>query len=438
MSHALLRKPMSTLSALFLAHSKIPASSTFSFLQCSFFCYQRRSFANLKRPRKGPSKQKHSNTKTNTAGKKPFRKDTNRRNGNASFKKNKSRDSKPPVKANLRPPDRDQHSTNYVPPAMLLPTASKYAYVSTAAFSDLNEDEDPRELARSIFADVIAHSTSISATNTTTSTSMNNDDANDTTITTSGYTEPFAGASFEYFPPDSFQHELPTPNTDGSMTPEVAFLGRSNVGKSSLINSLMKKDLARCSKHPGRTQQPYYYGLVPSISYNQNKAIPTASQGFLVDLPGYGYANAPKKAVEHWQADTQDFLSHRRDTGCFRRLFLLIDARRGLGRDGNTAIALDLSVMRWMDEEEIPYTLVITKADCVSAPQLVKVANEGCIRYQQQHQAEMEQILYDNVKEEDVEAAGWMGPVVHITSAKKGEGIQELRSAVEAEFNFVD
>jgi len=66
------------------------------------------------------------------------------------------------------------------------------------------------------------------------------------------------------------------------------------------------------------------------------------------------------------------------------------------------------------------------------------VANEGCIRYQQQHQAEMEQILYDNVKEEDVEAAGWMGPVVHITSAKKGEGIQELRSAVEAEFNFVD
>ena len=207
----------------------------------------------------------------------------------------------------------------------------------------------------------------------------------------------------------------------------------------------MKKDLARCSKHPGRTQQPYYYGLVANTTNNQRLSAkakactkvpvkPNTCHGFLVDLPGYGFASAPQSAIDHWQQDTQDFLANRRDSGSLQRLFLLIDARRGLARDGS-ATTLDLSVMRWMDKEAIPYTVVITKADCVSAPQVVKVANEACTRYQQAHQMEQEDILHDSAANDMVDTMGWMSPMVHITSAKKGEGLQELRSAVEAEFN---
>ena len=209
----------------------------------------------------------------------------------------------------------------------------------------------------------------------------------------------------------------------------------------------MKKDLARCSKHPGRTQQPYYFGLVPKATTtthknnnnnNSNEPMIRDCQGFLVDLPGYGFAKAPDKAVEEWQQQTQDFLLDRRDAGSLQRLFLLVDARRGMSQ---TASLLDLSVMRWMDEEGIPYTIVITKADCVQAPQLVKVANEACMRYQQQHQEEQEHLLYgsndnnENEEDYDDQVAGWMGPVVHITSAKKGDGLNELRSAVEVEFH---
>lgn len=210
----------------------------------------------------------------------------------------------------------------------------------------------------------------------------------------------------------------------------------------------MKKDLARCSKHPGRTQQPYYYGLVANTANTTNNhrlsgkvrtctkvpVKPNACDGFLIDLPGYGFASAPQKSIDHWQQDTQDFLANRRDSGSLQRLFLLIDARRGLARDGS-ATALDLSVMRWMDKEAIPYTVVITKADCVSTPQVVKVANEACTRYQQTHQMEQGGILHDSAANDKVETMGWMSPLVHITSAKKGEGLQELRSAIEAEFN---
>jgi GTP-binding protein EngB required for normal cell division len=211
-----------------------------------------------------------------------------------------------------------------------------------------------------------------------------------------------------------------------------------------LINSLMRRDLARCSKHPGRTQQPYYYGLVPqgqmakgttkaTASSATTEISPSIAHGFLVDLPGYGFAKAPDSAVEEWQQQTQDFLCDRRDAGTLQRLFLLIDARRGINVENSNQVALDLGVMRWMDEEGIPYSVVVTKADCVGAPQRVKVANEACIRYQQQHQEEQEQIMYEGVASEDVVAAGYMGPVVHITSAKKNEGLEELRSAVEAE-----
>ncbi|OEU22328.1 MMR_HSR1-domain-containing protein, partial [Fragilariopsis cylindrus CCMP1102] len=133
---------------------------------------------------------------------------------------------------------------------------------------------------------------------------------------------------------------------------EVAFLGRSNVGKSSLINAIMRKNLCITSKSPGRTQLPYYYGN-PSGQ----------PQGFIVDLPGYGFAKKPMSITEDWQKDTQDLLLHRRhEAKVLKRLFLLMDARRGVQGPNEH----DRIVMRWLEDAEIPFTVVLTKADRVS------------------------------------------------------------------------
>ena len=108
----------------------------------------------------------------------------------------------------------------FVPPVLLLPTSSRFAYVARAAFDDDSEKTDPRDLARKLFADVAADSKGATGNN-------------------NGHIVPFTGASFEYFAPKSFQHELPVSiNQKGSVTPEVCFLGRSNVGELLLHFSL--------------------------------------------------------------------------------------------------------------------------------------------------------------------------------------------------------
>jgi len=400
---------------------------------------KRNKYNNKTKKSNNKTKQKQNNQHKNTFAARP----TNKQEKKLSKKK-----SRPPLDPNgIR---HKQPSTTFIPPALLLPTASPFAYVARAALMVPDDESDsdtlptdPLEMARTIFADVVVASSPSSDPN---------DDDKDNAEHLSSYYEPLAGMTFEYFPPKVFDHELPTADgTKSAMIPEVAFLGRSNVGKSSLVNALMRKDLARCSKHPGRTQQPYYFGLLPNKGTTDVPADPRDCQGFLVDLPGYGFAKAPTEAAAKWQEQTQEFLKNRRDLGSLQRLFLLMDARRGMlgSRDGNSggqsssssSPSLDLAVMNWMDEEAIPYTIVITKADCVSKPQLVKVANEACMRYQQQHQEEQEHILYgndednaDDGSDDEQYVAGWMSPVVHITSATKDEGLQELRSAVEAEF----
>jgi GTP-binding protein len=192
--------------------------------------------------------------------------------------------------------------------------------------------------------------------------------------------------------------------------PEVAFLGRSNVGKSSLVNALLKKkDLARCSKTPGRTQQVNYYGL---FGHPNDMDSPSRAAGFFVDLPGYGFAQAPPDQVRKWQASTQKFLLSRRDAGLLRRLFLLVDARRGTSQ-------MDRDIMGWFDEATIPYSVVLTKADRVGRPQIVKFVNEICMRHHSQVHGE---------------GGGSQGPVVHVTSAQDGCGIRELMTSINAEF----
>lgn len=138
---------------------------------------------------------------------------------------------------------------------------------------------------------------------------------------------------------------LPAPDL-----PEVCFAGRSNVGKSSLINALTgRKKLARASNTPGRTRELNYFNLSDRIR--------------LVDLPGYGYARASKTDIAKWTRLTRQFLRGR---ATLRRVFLLIDSRRGV-KDP------DLEIMDMLDETAVPYQVVLTKIDKLKKGELEKI-----------------------------------------------------------------
>ncbi len=137
------------------------------------------------------------------------------------------------------------------------------------------------------------------------------------------------------------------PETDRD---EVAFAGRSNVGKSSLINALFNQSkLAKTSSTPGRTQQLNFFNFDEKL--------------YLVDLPGYGYAQAPEKLVKQWQAVLKTYLRGR---PTLRRVFLLIDSRRGIKAE-------DREIMKLLDESAVAYQVVITKIDKVSNAETAKV-----------------------------------------------------------------
>jgi GTP-binding protein len=141
--------------------------------------------------------------------------------------------------------------------------------------------------------------------------------------------------------------------------PEVAFAGRSNVGKSSLINALVGQEgLARTSNTPGRTQQINFFELDGRLR--------------VVDLPGYGYAEAPKKLVESWQRLVFAYLRGRPS---LRRALVLIDARHGLK-------ANDEAVFQLLGEAAVPFQLVLTKCDLVRRGELsgVLLELEGRVR----------------------------------------------------------
>lgn len=132
--------------------------------------------------------------------------------------------------------------------------------------------------------------------------------------------------------------------------PEVAFAGRSNVGKSSLINALTgQKGLAKTSNTPGRTQQLNYFNIEDKLH--------------LVDLPGYGYAQAPEKMVKQWQNLIFTYLQGRVN---LKRVFLLIDSRHGVKK-------VDEEIMELLDKAAVTYQIILTKTDKISAKELEKV-----------------------------------------------------------------
>jgi GTP-binding protein len=141
--------------------------------------------------------------------------------------------------------------------------------------------------------------------------------------------------------------------------PEIAFAGRSNVGKSSLINALTgKKGLARTSNTPGRTQELNYF--VPDGYSGQAGDLPPMA---LVDMPGYGYAQAPKDMVDNWTKLVFDYLRGR---ATLKRVYVLIDSRHGIKSN-------DEEVLKLLDKAAISYQIVLTKADKIKPPALEKL-----------------------------------------------------------------
>jgi GTP-binding protein len=170
--------------------------------------------------------------------------------------------------------------------------------------------------------------------------------------------------------------------------PEIAFAGRSNVGKSSLINALTgQKSLARVSVTPGRTRELNFFTL------GKDDVL------YLVDMPGYGYARASKAEVKGWTRLIRDYLKGRRE---LKRVFLLIDARHGL-KDS------DRETMTLMDEAAISYQAVLTKADKPKGAELAKIIEGVSAELAKRPAAYPEAI---------------------VTSARTGAGVPELRAAI--------
>jgi len=176
---------------------------------------------------------------------------------------------------------------------------------------------------------------------------------------------------------------LPAPDV-----PEVAFAGRSNVGKSSLLNALTGRNaLARTSNTPGRTQELNFFDVGTPLAFR------------LVDMPGYGFAKAPPAVVKKWRFLVNDFLRGRQ---VLKRALVLIDARHGIKE-------VDREILEMLDKAAVSYRLVLTKADKIKATDLAAVT-EATVEAARKRAAAHPQVL--------------------ATSSEAGLGIPELRAAV--------
>lgn len=173
----------------------------------------------------------------------------------------------------------------------------------------------------------------------------------------------------------------------GEFATEIAFAGRSNVGKSSLLNAITgRKDIARTSNTPGRTRELNYFTLADGVLA-------------MVDMPGYGYAKAEKTLVRAWQTLVSTYLRGRPN---LRRVFVLIDARHGIK-------TTDISTLDMLDETAVSYQIVLTKSDKIKDEEREAVFVRTAVAIAKRPAAH---------------------PQLHITSSAKGLGIAELRAEI--------
>ena len=171
--------------------------------------------------------------------------------------------------------------------------------------------------------------------------------------------------------------------------PEIAFLGRSNVGKSSLLNAITKRSkLAHTSKTPGRTQELNFFSIIidrPIIN--------------IVDMPGYGFAKASKKKIREWTDLSKFYLQNRPN---LRRVFLLIDSRHNIKNS-------DIEIMTMLDECAVSYQIVLTKTD--------KIKNHDDVIL------ETKNLIQKFIA---------VHPEIHLTSSHKEQGLEDLRNAISS------
>lgn len=198
----------------------------------------------------------------------------------------------------------------------------------------------------------------------------------------------------KYVSPKEFKYELPKLGV-----PEFAFVGRSNVGKSSLISALLKnRAVVKISKEPGCTRSINFFAFYKGDGIDVN-----THQLYLVDLPGYGFANAGKEDQKKWKAFIYDYLNSR-DPSTLRRVYILVDSRHGIKSS-------DVEIMKLLDEAKICYQIILTKSDVCS-------------------EKELQYALNSSFAEIMAKRMNTCFPYLHLVSSKDEQGIAQLQQSI--------